>query len=66
MIQFQTAGVSSAASLPSILRGASAPGFVLYEGFGEASVGKAMHDDVVEMARAAAAGESVEGLVMQE
>ena len=66
MSQQQIAGESRSRGLPSTLRGATAPGFVLYQGFAEASVGKAMLDDVVVMARSAAAGETVEGFVMQE
>ena len=55
---------ASGRDLPSTLRGAGGPGYVLYEGFSDPSVGKAMLDDVVSMSRAAAAGESVEGFVM--
>ena len=39
---------------------------MLFEGFAGPSVGKAMLDDVVEMARSAAAGEPVDGFVMEE
>jgi len=52
--------------LPCVLRAEGGPGYVLYEGFAEPSVGLEMLEDVVSMARAAAAGEPVEGFVMKE
>jgi ectoine hydroxylase-related dioxygenase (phytanoyl-CoA dioxygenase family) len=52
--------------LQSDLRGVEGRGYVLFEGFAEPSLGKAMLEDVIGMARSAAAGEKVEGFVMEE
>jgi ectoine hydroxylase-related dioxygenase (phytanoyl-CoA dioxygenase family) len=52
--------------LPSTLRGEDGPGYVLYPGFAAPAVGNAMLDDVISMARAGAAGETIDGFIMQE
>jgi ectoine hydroxylase-related dioxygenase (phytanoyl-CoA dioxygenase family) len=66
MRAIEEAGFSTGCDLPSALRGIGGPGYVLYEGFAQSSVGEAMLDDVIGMARSAAAGEPVEGFVMEE
>ena len=48
------------------LRGDDGPGFLRLPGFAAPEAGEAMLDEVVSIARAVAAGESVDALVMKE
>jgi len=51
-------------TLPHTLRGEDAPGFALFEGFADSGTCAAMLADMVQLARAAAAGEEVNGALV--
>ena len=59
--------MSELAEIPQQLRNANAPGYVKFPGFAGEAFTRAMLDDVIAMARAAAEGRAVDGaLVMPE